>query len=70
MNFDSLRSDLEVVTQQKKPSAGESFADVLRRLDATANESGIPVRLEHYLSKRSYVKALNWLDNPELPHQV
>lgn len=44
--------------------------EVLARLDAASKDPGLPERLEHYLSKRSYVKALEWLDNPDLPHQV
>lgn len=44
--------------------------EVLVNLDAAAKQPDLHERLEHYLSKRSYVKALEWIDNPDLPHQV
>lgn len=70
MDREKLRNDLECITQKRPLSDGESVADVLSRLDAMASLSGNPERLQHYLSKRSYLKALEWLDNPEAPHQV
>jgi hypothetical protein len=50
-------------------SDGETLADVLMRLDRQVASQALPGRLEHYLSKRSYQKALDWLNNPEAPHQ-
>ena len=70
MNFDQIRSDLECITQQRAVDHGESLREVLSRLDTASEEPGIPERLEHYLNKRSYVKALEWLDNPDLPHKT
>ncbi|MEM8867058.1 MAG: hypothetical protein AAGC73_02210 [Verrucomicrobiota bacterium] len=43
---------------------------LIGRLDAYPKESKLPERSEHYLTKRSYIKALAWIDNPELPHEV
>lgn len=65
-----LRQNLEIITQQKSLPEGETMRDVLARLDAAAQKPDLPERLEHYLTKRSYVKALEWLDDPDLPHQV
>lgn len=70
MEFGTLRIDLRIITQQQKPAEGESLAAVLKRLDEVARQPDLPSQLEHYLSKRSYVKALAWLDNPEMPHEV
>ncbi|MGB0416845.1 MAG: hypothetical protein ACPGKS_08355 [Coraliomargarita sp.] len=70
MELGSLKKDLEVITQQSEPANGESFAAVLKRVDSVATTPGLPERLQHYLSKRSYVKALAWLDDPNLPHLV
>ncbi|WP_269523557.1 hypothetical protein [Coraliomargarita parva] len=70
MNREQLKADLQFIAQVSPLPAGESMISVLQRLDAVAAEPGIPERLEHYLSKRSYLKALAWLDNPELPHEV
>ena len=69
MDQDRLRLDLEYIIMQRELPEGERLGDVLARLDAVAALPEIDSRLEHYLAKRSYVKALQWLDNPELPHQ-
>lgn len=45
------------------------MVQVLAFLDAFAAQPGVPSRLQHYLKQRSYLKALNWLDHPEAPHQ-
>ena len=69
--FDSqIRVDLECITGQRKPSAGEGLRDVLARLDELTSREDLPERLHHYLSRRSYVKALEWLDNPDMPHRT
>lgn len=69
MDFETLRSDLEKVLRQRELAAGEDLPAVLGRLDAVREAGGLPDRLRHYLERRSYVKALHWLDNPEAPHQ-
>jgi len=63
-----MKIDLECITGQRGLEEGETMAQVLARLDAIAKSSPIPERLEHYLSKRSYVKALAWLADPATPH--
>jgi len=70
MDDADLKTDLEYVTQRRPMPESESMARVLRRLDRRAREPELPDRLEHYLSKRSYVKALAWLDDPETPHRA
>lgn len=70
MNEAILRDNLEYITQQKSLPPGLTIKDVLSSLDAASKEPDLPERLEHYLSKRSYVKALEWIDNPDLPHSV
>lgn len=70
MNRTILKENLEYITQRKPLPEGLALKDVLARLDAVSKEPDLPERLEHYLTKRSYVKALEWLENPDLPHQV
>ena len=70
MNREQIKADLECVAQKRDLLVGESLADVLLRLDAATAERDLPERLQHYLSKRSYLKALEWLDNPKMPHQI
>jgi hypothetical protein len=68
MEQDALRLDLEYITQARPLPANETFAQVLGRVDEVARQADLPDRLQHYLSQRSYVKALVWLDNPDSPH--
>ena len=70
MDVELLRIDLERITLKRALAAGDSLVDVLSRLDEVARNPDIPDRLEHYLSKRSYEKALAWLDDPEQPHRM
>lgn len=69
MKTDQIRADLEHIVAGRALSDGETLADVLMRLDRQVASQALPGRLEHYLSKRSYQKALDWLNNPESPHQ-
>jgi len=68
MEFEKIRTDLEYITQSRALPEGEGLVNVLARLDQFAKQPSLPERLEHYLSKRSYVKALAWLDNPDMKH--
>ena len=68
MDQDRLKLDLEYITLARELPEGESLGTVLVRLDAYAKTPDLPDRLLHYLTKRSYAKALNWLDHPNTPH--
>ncbi|MGJ8638017.1 MAG: hypothetical protein ACSHYA_01370 [Opitutaceae bacterium] len=70
MNSEQVKLDLECIAQKRPLAPGDTLGDVLSRLDAIAAEKGLPERLQHYLSKRSYLKALEWMENPETPHRV
>ena len=67
MHYDCLRKDLEFVTQKRVLEVGDSLVEALKRLDE-AQHTDLPDRLQHYLSQRSYTKALLWLDDPDMPH--
>ena len=69
MEHDRLKLDLEYITLARTLPEGESLGTVLARLDAYATTPDVPDRLLHYLTKRSYAKALNWLDHPDMPHR-
>ncbi len=68
MECQQLRQDLECIVQKSSLPEGETMLSVLTRLDEVAKMPGLPERLQHYLGKRSYLKALEWLDAPETPH--
>lgn len=68
MKTDQIRADLERIVARRALRGGETLSEVLGRLDGHAASGELPGRLEHYLQKRSYQKALAWLDEPEAPH--
>ena len=70
MDMEQLQSDLELITGQRKLEGGDTMLQVLGRLDLNTNATHVPARLKHYLSQRSYVKALAWLKDPSIPHQL
>jgi len=69
MEQEELRRDLERVTGARALNDGESLAAVLGRLDQASQSTELPAKFQHYLSRRSYVKALAWLDDPSTPHE-
>ena len=70
MTMEQLKSDLECITGKRTIEATETMAQVLARLDEMAKSVDAPERLKHYLSKRSYVKALAWIEDPSTPHHA
>lgn len=70
METESLKADLERITGARAIDDGEKMSHVLARLDAIARGEDIPERLSHYLSKRSYVKAIAWIEDPSTPHRL
>jgi hypothetical protein len=70
MRSKELRSHLGWATGQNKLPEGQSLVEVLAWLDGFAADRELPEPLAHYLSRRSYVKALEWLDDPDTPHRV
>jgi hypothetical protein len=70
MNMDALTHYLHSIVQPQALSEPVAIATALRALDLFCRENAeIHPRLRHYLEKRSYAKALAWLDNPDLPHE-
>jgi hypothetical protein len=69
MDTEPLKSDLERVTGARVSDSDGSMAEALARLDACASAAATPDVLKHYLSRRSYVKALAWLEDPSLRHE-
>ncbi len=70
MDTEQIKSDLECITGQRSIEAGDSMTEVLQRLDVCGQSALTPDRLQHYLTKRSYVKALAWLEDPSTPHTL
>jgi hypothetical protein len=70
MTMEQLKCDLECITGKRTIESTETMAQVLARLDEMAKSVDAPERLKHYLSKRSYVKALAWIEDPSTPHHA
>ena len=70
MDFEQLKIDLKRIIGKCEMLSGETMVQVLERLDNSAQSDSTPPQLKHYLVQRSYVKALDCIDDPSTPHQV
>ena len=64
MALDQLHTELQALMAAIDNGEGESIAAHLRRLEELGQELGkeAPPMLRHYLEKRSYTKALDFLE--------
>ena len=64
MSLDQLHATLQALMTAIDNREGESIAEHLRQLDDLGQGLGneAPPMLRHYLEKRSYAKALNFLE--------
>lgn len=69
MNREQLHRNLKIATGLENPENGMTIREVLADLDALSRDESLPRDLAHYLSRRSYVKALEWLAHPDMPHK-
>lgn len=70
METQQVKMDLELITAKKALPPGETLLQVMDRLDQVAKSAQTPDRLQHYLERRSYVKALEYLGDPSVPHRL
>ena len=70
MDFEQLKIDLQRISGKCEMQSGETMVQVLERLDSSAQSDSTPPQLKHYLVQRSYVKALDYIDEPSAPYQV
>jgi hypothetical protein len=70
MDIEQLKRDLERVIRGGVLQSEEPLHSVLLRLDAFSSSPEASELLQHYLSQRSYVKALACLQDPSLPHRI
>lgn len=69
MDYEQLKIDLEQIAGEREMKYGETLAKVLVRLDNSAHLDDTPIQLKHYLLQRSYIKALDWINDSSTPHQ-
>ncbi len=70
MTITGIHTDLKRICGREALPETETLSDVLRRLDTVAQTADVPERLAHYLSNRSYQKALDWIQDPSIPHRT
>lgn len=71
--FQTLTELFTLMTPGAKPVEGDQSAvDLLKKLDTLkdTHRENLNPQLLHYLERRSYEKALAWLNDPTLPHQA
>ena len=56
---------MTLIAAGSAPTEGPSIADYLQRVDEIKNQLGeeAPKMLQHYLEKRSYAKAIDFLED-------
>ncbi|MFU8848349.1 MAG: hypothetical protein ACNA77_06485 [Opitutales bacterium] len=69
MNRAQLQQNLKIATGLEKPENGRTIREVLADLDGLSRDATVSRDLAHYLSRRSYLKALEWLEHPDMPHK-
>ena len=64
MALEQVHTTLQALMAAIDNGEGELIAAHLRRLDELGKELGnkVPTQLRHYLEKRSYIKALDFLE--------
>jgi len=73
IDLEPIREALAVVAAAgRETAAGRALGlmDALARLDAAARDARFDAELRHYLGKRSYTKAVMYLDGLKPPHGI
>ena len=65
MQREQLKSVLRQVLGGIGDHGTDAFLESLREIDRFAGEEMLPKKLAHYLSRRSYLKALEYLESEE-----
>lgn len=65
MQREQLKSALRQVLGGIGDRGTDAFLESLREIDRFAGEEMLPKKLAHYLSRRSYLKALEYLESEE-----
>ena len=65
MDIANLKADLESAISGFGYLNKVEYIEVIKRMDALSKDSSLPKQLQHYLSRRSYHKAKEFLDNTD-----
>jgi hypothetical protein len=70
METETIKADLEAIVAGKPVEQNGSIIQSMQRLDSISKSQKVPGQLRHYLERRSYVKALEFLNDPSTPHHI
>ena len=62
MDIANLKADLESAISGFGSLNKEEYIEAIKRMDALSKDASLPKQLQHYLSRRSYHKAKEFLD--------
>lgn len=65
MEMEQLKSALRQVVDGIGAGGAEGYLETLRQIDRYIDKDTLPKKLAHYLSRRSYLKALEYLDSED-----
>ena len=61
MDTKNLEKDINLLIKGISNGDSEEYIKILNRVDEIVNTGNLPSKLSHYLSKRSYIKAIEFL---------
>ena len=65
MDIANLKADLESAISGFGSLNKEEYIEAIKRMDALSKDASLPKQLQHYLSRRSYHKAKEFLDTSD-----
>ena len=65
MDSANLKADLERAILGFGSLNKEEYIEAIKRMDALSKDASLPKQLQHYLSRRSYHKAKEFLDTSD-----
>ena len=66
MNLAILIEDLETVISGFQSVDKKNYLEAIKRIDALSKDPNLPKQLQHYLSRRSYHKAKDFIEASDL----
>ena len=66
MDLVILKEDLETVISGFQSVDKKDYLEAIKRIDTMSKDSSFPKQLQHYLSRRSYHKAKDYLEASNL----
>ena len=68
MDIANLKKDLKMVISGIGAVDKDNYLMAIKRIDAVSKDSSLPKQLKHFLSRRSYHKANDFLEASDLDY--